>query len=262
MKTLHIAPGDSAAGSLIKAIQDAGMNEPVLTGGHDDLSCGPIDADDPLVRRNWWAKNHQDWRSEADGTAFWEQVFDPDNRPVVWFGRHSAFELAFFLHWAERLGERPYYLIDVTGLELPFTKKDGSQALSRPTAAVSIVRSEGLRSLLGSERLITQGEREEAQLHWRQLRRENAPFRIITEKGLTSAPADYFDHVLLEQATAEWQKIARIIGGAMADNCEPYFQVGDIMLLTRVVALVSEGKLLADGNPWEMRQCNVRLPAL
>ncbi len=162
----------------------------------------------------------------------------------------------------ERLGERPYYLIDVTGLELPFTKKDGSQALSRPTAAVSIVRSEGLRSLLGSERLITQGEREEAQLHWRQLRRENAPFRIITEKGLTSAPADYFDHVLLEQATAEWQKIARIIGGAMADNCEPYFQVGDIMLLTRVVALVSEGKLLADGNPWEMRQCNVRLPAL
>ena len=37
-------------------------------------------------------------------------------------------------------------------------------------------------------------------------------------------------------------------------------QVGPTMLLTRVVALVDEGKLLAEGDPWDMRSCNVRLP--
>jgi hypothetical protein len=39
-----------------------------------------------------------------------------------------------------------------------------------------------------------------------------------------------------------------------------YMQVGDMMLLARVVALVGEGKLLADGDPWDMRSCRVRLP--
>jgi hypothetical protein len=46
----------------------------------------------------------------------------------------------------------------------------------------------------------------------------------------------------------------------MGYNSEPYMQVGDMMLLVRVVALVSEGKLLADGDPWDMRSCRVRLP--
>jgi hypothetical protein len=47
----------------------------------------------------------------------------------------------------------------------------------------------------------------------------------------------------------------------MGYNCEPYIQVGEVMLGTRVVALVGEGKLLADGDPWDMRSCRVRLPA-
>jgi hypothetical protein len=46
----------------------------------------------------------------------------------------------------------------------------------------------------------------------------------------------------------------------MAHNSAPYMQVGDIMLLARLAALVEEGKLLADGDPWDMRACRVRLP--
>ena len=55
--------------------------------------------------------------------------------------------------------------------------------------------------------------------------------------------------------------MARIVGEAMAYCDEPYMQVGDMMLRTRVVALVTEGKLLADGDPRGMRSCRVRLPA-
>jgi len=46
----------------------------------------------------------------------------------------------------------------------------------------------------------------------------------------------------------------------MAHNCEPCIQVSDAILLARLVALVEEGKLLADGDPWAMWSCRVRLP--
>ena len=118
-----------------------------------------------------------------------------------------------------------------------------------------------LRSLLGSEQPATLQLREEAGRTWRRLKMENAPFRVATDTGLVSAPIDYFDPWLLRQATTEWRAVARIVGETMAYCDEPYMQVGDVMLRSRVVALVDEGKLLAEGDPWNMRFCRVRLPS-
>jgi hypothetical protein len=53
---------------------------------------------------------------------------------------------------------------------------------------------------------------------------------------------------------------SRIIGETMAFADEPYIQVGDMILLARVAALVRGGKLLADGDPWDTRSSRVRLP--
>jgi hypothetical protein len=118
MRTVHIAPGDSASGSLRRAIQDAGRDDEVLSW-LDDLSCGPMASDDPAERAKWWAPFHSDRDIEADLKAFWDRVAATDDRLVVWFGRHRASELAFFLAWADRLGDRPYEYIDVAGLRFP-----------------------------------------------------------------------------------------------------------------------------------------------
>ena len=107
---------------------------------------------------------------------------------------------------------------------------------------------------------MTSPERDDAARRWQRLKSENAPFRIVTESGLISAPADIFDALLLERATKDWRKVARVIGETMGHNMEPYIQVGDLMLLTRIVALVDQGKLMAHGDPWLMRKCEVRLP--
>lgn len=192
-------------------------------------------------------------------SEFWERVANTDHRLVVWFGRHSARELAFFLAWVARLGERPYQIIDVTGRQLPFRQRDGSFDV-RPAGYVSIVRHEALRSLLGSERPIKPKEQKGISRNWQKLRTENAPFRTVTEAGLVSAPLDHFDPWILDQATTDWRSVARIVSGAMGHNSEPYFQVYDLMLQARVVALVTKGKLLADGDPWEMQSCRIRLP--
>lgn len=260
MRTLHIAPGDSAGGSLLQAIRDAGRDEEVVRW-LDDLSCGPIDPDDPSVRAAWWAPFHSGRDIEGALRAFWDRVTTTDDRLVVWFGRHSASELAFSLAWADRLGERPYDIVDVTGLQFPFERRDGSLTLTPPTQSVGIANADSLRSLLGSERPASAQYSEESCRNWCRLKAENAPFRVVTAAGLVSASVEYFDPLLLERVTTDWKKVARVIGETMGYNYEPYIQVGDVMLLTRVVALVSEGKLLADGDPWQMRSCQVRLPA-
>jgi hypothetical protein len=244
LRTLHVAPGDSAGGSLLQAIRDAGRNEEVVSCP-DDLSCGPIGSDDQSARAAWWGRFYDVPEFEGDFKTFWNRFTTTDDRLVVWFGRLSAKELAFFLALADRLGDRSCDIVDVTGPRSP---------------AVSIVPTDQLRVLLGTERPITSQEREEASRQWRRLRVENAPFRVVTPTGLVSVPADHFDPLLIERATPEWRKIARVVGDTMGYNIEPYMQVGDLMLLARVVALIDEGKLLADGDPWDMHSCRVRLP--
>jgi hypothetical protein len=100
MKTLHVAPGDSAGGSLIRAIRDAGQDDEVLPFP-DDLSCGPIDSQEPSARAIWWDQFYEASEVEAALGEFWERVATTDDRLVVWFGRHSALELAFFLAWTD-----------------------------------------------------------------------------------------------------------------------------------------------------------------
>ncbi len=254
---LHIAPGDSACGSLRHALRDAGRNNEVLSFP-DDLSCGPIDPGDPASRAHWWSESFDDRDIQSQLRDFWDRLAVTDDRLIVWFGRHSARELAFFLSLTDRLGERSYDIVDVTGLQLPFHEKN--EAVTRSSQAVSIVSTAGLRSLLGRERPITADEREDARRSWRRMKSENAPFRIVTDMGLVSAAADQFDPWILAQSTSEWRRVAVVIGDAMGHNSEPYRQVGDLMLLARVMVLVESGALLADGDVWDSRTCRVRLP--
>jgi hypothetical protein len=258
MKTLHVAPGSSAGGSLLRALREAGRDYDVLSCG-DDLNCGPIGSNDLAERAEWWGQFNDDPDIEAVLRGFWDRVSATDDRLVVWFGRHAASELAFFHAWADRLGDRPYEYIDVTGRQLPAKRRDGSYEL-KPMQSVAQINPDGLRSLFDGEQPASTEFKEESSRVWRRLRAENAPFRVVTAEGLVSAPADYFDALILERANTAWRRVARVVGDTMGYNFEPFIQVGDLMLLTRVVALIGQGKLLADGDPWDMRSCNVRLP--
>jgi hypothetical protein len=254
---LHIVPGSSAAGTLRLAVRSSGRTDQVL-GLQDDLSCGPIDSEDSSKRAGWWASMHDERDIDLDG--FWRHVASTSDRLVVWFGRHSALEHAFFLALVDRLGDRPYDIIDVTGLQMSITRPGSKPGLSRPKQAVSLIGEEELASLFGTERAMTSQERENAAQSWHRLRSENAPFRIVTDAGLVSAPADVFDELLLEWTTNDWRKAARVIGDTMGHNNDSYIQVGDVMLQSRIAALAEQGRLLLHGDPRIMRKCEVRLP--
>jgi hypothetical protein len=253
MKTLHIAPGDSAAGSLLHAIRDVDLDDEVLRFP-EDLSCGPIESDTPSARAVWCAQFYEAEEVEARLRKFWDRVTNADDHLVVWFSRLSASELSFFLALADRLGERAYDIMDVTDRRLPRGLPIGSIQL------VSIMQPDNLRSLLGKERPVTAQERDKNSRQWRQLQIENAPFRIVTEIGLVSTSIDHFDPWLLAEATSDWQAVRRVVARAMILNSEPFFQVGDLMLHTRVVALIAQGRLLADGDSWDVSS-RIRLPS-
>ena len=133
-------------------------------------------------------------------------------------------------------------------------------AIGQPDGAVDLIPSYLLPALIETARPVSPQEVADAGQLWQRLRAQNAPFRIVTSAGLASAPIDHFDSSILGQATKEWSSAARIIGSTMAHHCEPYLQVGDAILMARLAALVEEGKLLADGDPWDMWTSRVRLP--
>lgn len=258
MKVLHVAPRDSAGRNLREALRLAGYQQDVLSFT-DDLSHGPIAWSTSRERAAWWAHVNEP-RLEDDLEEFWLRLETANRRLVVWFGRHSASELAFFLALADRLGDRSYDIVDVTNLRWTYTRPDGTSAVAQPVGAVGSVPADQLVAQLDTARPISPQEASDAGRLWQHLRSQNATFRVVTPTGLASAPLDHFDSSILEQAATEWRSSAYVIGSTLAHNCAPYIQVDDVMLLARLVALVEEGKLLADGDPWDMRACRVRLP--
>jgi hypothetical protein len=258
MNRLHIVAGRPASVTLLEAIRGTDRMEDVLRFP-DDLSCGPIETDEPSARSAWWDQYYEEPSDMADHLReFWQRVANPDEQLVVWFTRDSALEHAFFLAWVKRLGDRPFQIVDLTGQRLPVRRRDGSIELS-VHHSVGIVQAEALRSLLGRERPIGNQERDESSSRWRLLQRENAPFRIISEARLVSAPIDYFDPWLLAQVTSEWQSVNVVVTNTMVYNSDPYDQVGSMMLMARIVALAEQGRLIVEGDPMSILS-RVRLP--
>ncbi len=263
MKVLHVAPGDSAGGSLIQALRLAGEDGENVLSCMDNFSCGPISSLVPADRSRWWGQFWEGYATpEAEGrlAEFWKRLDDWDGKLVLWFGLYSAAEVTLLHVLADRLRERPVFLADVTGHQYAYTRRlDGKPALGGPAEAASLVQPEGLRGLLGKERQATDRELTNLGARWQALVQENAPFRVVKNGVLISAPLDYFDEALLGAAKPTWQKLARVIGETLVSDAAD-LQVGDLLLLARAVALVEQGRLVANGDPWEMRSCEVRLP--
>jgi hypothetical protein len=92
---------------------------------------------------------------------------------------------------------------------------------------------------------------------------ENAPLRVIDEKlELKSAPITFFDNLLLSCAKADyWMKSARVIGEAMITFGEGgRYQAGDHILAARLRALADSGALESQGDLYQIRFSEVRLP--
>ncbi|WP_051178905.1 DUF3658 domain-containing protein [Nocardia concava] len=247
MTTLHLVGGPSAAESLRVALDGSAEHaDEAVAWFPDDLSCGPLIPDDPAAREHW-----AEWWDEmvtaqtgappdppmslAEELAqFWDTVAAAE-RLVVWYGRDNAGELSFFHALCDRLPDRPLEAVELLGAAGAYAPEELARYLPRPEP-------------------VTADERAAARHTWQRITRENQTFRIVAGE-LTSAPADHYDKALLDAAAPDWTVIARVVAPVMAAR-----NVGDAPLFWRVKALVDSGALLADGNPWLVRQTKIKRP--
>jgi hypothetical protein len=113
---LHVVFTPSGAGSLRQALADAGRDDQVISS-FDNLSFGPIDPPDLLLRSKWVESElgWTGWNDIAPKTeAFWREALSSSHRKVAWLSRRSAMEYAGFLEWLWRLGDAPCEVVDLS----------------------------------------------------------------------------------------------------------------------------------------------------
>jgi hypothetical protein len=256
----------SGAGCLVQALRKAGRDDQVIAC-FDDMSFGPINPADPFLRAEWVEKElgRTGWHEvSADSERVWDEAGCPSNRKVAWLSRRSAMEYAGFLEWLWRRGDAPCEVVDLTDVTVSHRPEHG------PPRPPALAMSLGMLppDRIGDDKLwdlaepLQTAERRRYLDLWRQLRSENAPLRVIDGGKLSSAPISFFDSILMSYVTENWQKVARVVGHALASQMDDRaIQTGDIVLAARVNALVESGRLEFQGkSPLEMRFSEVRLP--
>jgi hypothetical protein len=258
---LHVLFSPSAAGTLRHVLASLGRSDRVMCT-YDDVSFGPITAD--ASARVAWVEEElgvTGWADVVEGDApFLATSCAPDVLPVAWISRRDSRSYAGFLWWLSYLGDAPCRIIDVTDLRL---RGDGTE-VSRGWLALgpSAIPAEEMIPLLGTEVDLGPLARAEHHARWRALTAENAPFRMIDAAGrLVSAPVTAFDPLILSCATRKWQKMARIVGEAMGAEWEGgVHNAGDLVLFSRLDALVDTGALAWRGDRSSIHDCELRLP--
>jgi hypothetical protein len=83
---------------------------------------------------------------------------------------------------------------------------------------------------------------------WAELMRENAPHRVIEGAAVVSAPADHYDHLLMNAATGDWTRQVRLVGNALGLAFDQGLMVDSDVLFSRLAELARSGRLEAQGD--------------
>ncbi|MCJ2013200.1 DUF3658 domain-containing protein [Methylobacterium sp. J-076] len=260
-ETVHVMAGVSSAETIRDALRSQGCDARVI-GLPSGLNVGPIDPPDPDVRQRWIrtvlrCDPRDDCREPEEP---WAEATSPAVHPVYWVCMSDAAEQASFLEFAFRMAGRPFDIIDATGLAV--VTRDG---IRRPWSLGMMRREDIVASgLKDRRRVLPRAECEAAAATWAQLRRENAPLRVVRDGHLVSAPLTQFDAALTSQARADWEVAARVIGRTLhhlsAALDPPGQGVSDIVLFGRLQSLGDAGDLAIRGPGPGLRDYEVRLP--
>jgi hypothetical protein len=260
---LHVMFGGSAASSLRQALSDARRKDRIVYFD-DDFSFGPINPSDPEARARWVDEHLgvSNWHAVTAETAtVMAASHSTATKPVAWISRRDTKFYAGFAEWLWRLGNKPCDIIDITNLTIDVPKRN-DRLCHRLAVSPSLLGPGQFieYGLLDMATPLEEKTREQYLLLWRRLKTENAPLRVLNGLDLVSAPVDFFDPLILSRASTEWQKMLRLLGETLIKSWEgDLHQVGDMVLASRIRALVTSGHLEARGDVFQMRDCELRL---
>jgi hypothetical protein len=259
---LHVTFGESAAGSLLMALETLDRRDELIYLG-DDLSLGPIDPCESRVRAAWMVDalgDEEDPELVSHCERFWNRIASQRGEIVAWISRRHAREYCGLLELVA-CAPTTVRVVDVADVE--FAGRDGAP---NPVTSMTF-------GFVGDAQIVSYGLLERAisvsstardayLAQWRQLREENAALRIMTSTGLVSAPITYFDDTIISCATNDWQRCGRVVGDAVY-TCSPgpFLQGGgDRFVFSRLLALMDEGRLEGRNGQelWSLQKSWVR----
>ncbi|QDS33197.1 DUF1835 domain-containing protein [Brevibacillus brevis] len=93
-------------------------------------------------------------------------------------------------------------------------------------------------------------------LEWEKWSQSDSTLRVYKQDEVLEVSEDYYDASILEHASKEFQKAARVIGTVMgeSDQC-----IGDTYLTYRVHELIKQGLLQYQGELMPLRRLEIRL---
>lgn len=260
---LHVVFTPSGAATLRQVLKTLGRSDSVIAA-FDDLSFGPIDPMD-LPLRQAWIESELGWTDydiAAETNKFQREAFAPDRRKIAWFSRRSAKEYAGFLAWLWQMEDVPCEVIDLTHAVVSRPTETELPAPGRHLTSLAILPPDKIVSggFLDSAQALHASDRSHHRAMWSRLRHENAPLRVIEDLNLVSAPMSFFDSLLMSFVNDSWQKVAIVVGHALASHIfDNIYQTGDLFLASRVQALVESRQLEMRGQTaLAMRYSEVR----
>ncbi len=249
--TVHVVIGDSAGGVLRQALEAMKRDDRVVAL-LDDLSFGSINPAEPTVRAHW-VKRELGYDIGAGLRArvekSWAEALAPAERRIAWMSRRSAWDYSGFLEWICRLGDEPCEIVDLTDARFPERCAEGPAGYLSLVVSLGVLNPDQISAmgLLDRAAPLASTERSRYREVWRLLRAENAPLRVVSDAGLSSAPITFYDDELLPYAVPHWRKVARIVAEALANQRE-FAQCGDLFLASRVRALAQSGPAGGEGQ--------------
>jgi hypothetical protein len=276
---LHIVFGDSAGGTLRRALREARREEKVVAYW-DDLSFGPISPPDPADRAAWAGRelrfpmHRLGFSLERNVTIisddppnaarkllnevakFWDEVLSAHGRRVIWMSRRAAYEYAGFLECIWRIGDERLDVGDLTEISVAWPNGRREPVMSVGELPPRVFAE---NTLWDRAAPLTPGERDRYREMWRKLRVENAPFRVVAGDDLVSAPITFYDEWLMSCTVGQWRKAARVIAETMRTAMTHGHYVGDLVLSGRLQALAAAGRLESQGDLSKPRFSEVRL---
>ncbi len=238
--TTHILFSTAAAGMLYGLLAAEGSADAVIAL-EDNLAIGPP-ATAWEERFDWLvgqgridpaiavmiAMSGDDFRAKCDAA---------EGDLLVWLMPHSARERAGLAAWLDRSGARPAAVLDAGAAAHEGYPPD------HPPLTLGELTPGHMAALLAGARAGGTSALQPDGGRWAALVREGGALRVLRAGELVSAPADFFDALLIRACAADWRPVASILGDAMILAYRERHDVDDIFLVSRLFALVAAGAL-------------------
>jgi len=211
----------------------------------DTLDWGPIQTGDFADREAWFDRfapldfGKCDWLSES--ASKFRQKITADPERLIWISPRCQQDLSG-LHWfLAQFGGAGSKMI-VADYPLRGTRGD------EPPLRLSELQEKHVAELLDGCPRKTWSASQYPEDRWRTLMAEGAYLRIVEGGILRSVEADYFDKFLLERCPADWVKVHRVAGDAMADIWEAGHSPDAAFLFWRLRELIQRGAIANEGG--------------